>query len=265
VLPDAELYSRGDAVILETGGSKGASRELALISHRGGKGFGPENTLQSLRAALDFGVEMVETDVRMTADGVPVIHHSPFIGLSLLSRLDAAELAEKAPGIPTLQSYLELAAGRCALNLEIKKCDADTLAAALEATTFAHPMLVSSFDADFLQDFGNTGSGAELGLLSQYELATERMLDEAERCGATTLLPASFAIRSALVCAAHEAGFKVITWTVNSTQLLEEMVVAGVDGIITDAYRELKSYLESAPRARKAAGAVAACTADNPA
>jgi glycerophosphoryl diester phosphodiesterase len=151
------------------------------------------------------------------------------------------------------------------LNLEIKKCDAGILAAALEAATFARPLLVSSFDADFLQDFGKVGSGAELGLLSQYERATERMLDEAERCGATTLLPASFAIRIALVDAAHEAGLKVITWTVNSTQLLEEMFVAGVDGIITDAYRELKSYLESTLRAWKAAWAVAACAADNPA
>jgi len=35
------------------------SANLLLVSHRGGKGFGPENTLDSLRGALKFGVEMV--------------------------------------------------------------------------------------------------------------------------------------------------------------------------------------------------------------
>jgi len=246
------------------GGGKGMRRELALISHRGGKGFGPENTLQSLQAALDFGVEMVETDVRMTADGIPVIQHSPFIGLHLLSRMDIAEIAAKAPEIPALHGFLDLAASRCAVNLEIKKCEIGVLAEAIDTASFAYPVLVSSFDADFLQDFVKTGSKAELGLLSQYELATERMLKEAERCGATTLLPVSFAIKRALVDAAHEAGLKVITWTVNSTELLIEMVMAGVDGVITDAYPELKSFLESALQTREAAETVAACGADSP-
>ncbi len=207
---------------------------------------------------------MVETDVRMTADGVPVIQHSPFIGLHLLSRMDLAEIADKAPGVPTLRAYLELAASRCAMNLEIKNCDAGVLAEVINAAVLTYPVLVSSFDGDFLQDFGKLGARTELGLLSQYELATERMLKEAERCGATTLLPVSFAIRRALVDAAHEAGLRVITWTVNSTALLEEMVFAGVDGIITDAYAELKSFLESAPQEWKASQAVAACSADSP-
>ena len=79
------------------------TKDFVLISHRGGKGFGPENTLQSLQGALDFGVEMIETDVRMSADGVPVIHHSPFIGLRLLSRMDMEEIRQREPDLPTLQ------------------------------------------------------------------------------------------------------------------------------------------------------------------
>jgi glycerophosphoryl diester phosphodiesterase len=127
------------------------SREFLLISHRGGKGFGPENTLHSLRAALNFGVEMVETDVRMSSDGVPVIQHSPFIGLRLLSHMDLGEIREKAPGIPTLREYLELGGSRCAMNLEIKNCDAGVLAEAISAARPVFPVLVSSFDADFLE------------------------------------------------------------------------------------------------------------------
>jgi glycerophosphoryl diester phosphodiesterase len=220
-------------------------RELALISHRGGKGFGPENTLQSLEGALDFGVEMVETDVRMSGDGVPVIHHSPFLGLHLLARMTVAEIGERAPEIPTLREYLDLAGGRCAMNLEIKRCDASVLAAIIAAAEPVFPILVSSFDADFLEDFRRIGSPVELGLLSQYELAGERILKDAHRCGANTLLPVSFAVRNGLVDMAHTAGLRVITWTVNSPELLQDTVAAGVDGVITDSYPEIKEFLES--------------------
>lgn len=247
-----------------TAGGKSVIREIVLVSHRGGKGFGPENTLQSLQAALDFGVEMVETDVRMTADGIPVIQHSPFAGLNLISRMEISELQEKAPEIPTLRDYLALAAGRCALNLEIKKCDPGILAEAIDAAGLAYPLLVSSFDGDFLAEYRKTGSTAPLGLLSQYELATERMIREAERCGATTLLPVSFAVKRGLVEAAHAAGLKVITWTVNSSELLGEMVAACVDGVITDAYPESQAFLDALPEKWREAEAIAACGADSP-
>ncbi|RJP31230.1 MAG: glycerophosphodiester phosphodiesterase [Actinobacteria bacterium] len=221
------------------------SRELALISHRGGKGFGPENTLQSLRGALDFGVEMVETDVRMSDDGVPIIHHGPFLGIHLIGRMPMTEIREKAPDIPSLQEYLDLAGNRCAMNLEIKRCDAGVLAEVVAAASPSSPILVSSFDADFLELFRDTGSPAALGLLSQYERSCERILSEAARCGATTILPASFVVSEDLVDAAHETGIKVIAWTVNSITELRESVEAGVDGVITDAYPKLKTSLES--------------------
>ena len=220
-------------------------RELSLISHRGGKGFGPENTLQSLRGALEYGVEMIETDVRMSGDGVPVIHHGPFLGLRLLSNTPLSEIRERDPDIPTLQEYIDVAGGRCSLNLEVKRCDPSRLAEILDGNGLSSTVLVSSFDVDFLAMFDRTGSPVRLGLLSQYEAGADRLLREAERCGAATLLPVSFRVRDELVEAAHGAGVRVITWTVNSTAQVEEVVAAGVDGIITDAYAEVRDYLES--------------------
>ncbi len=218
-------------------------RNLKLISHRGGKGFGPENTLQSLRRALEFGVEMIETDVRMSSDGVPVIHHGPFLGIGLLGRMPFCEIKKRDPDIPTLKEYLDLAGNHCALNLEIKRCDAAVLAGVIAAAG-DFPVLVSSFDAEFLQRFRATGSPAELGMLAQYEPTPGHMLAEAGRCGASAVLPASFALSGQLVKAAHERGCRVITWTVNSTSLLQETIAMGVDGVITDTYPDLKACLE---------------------
>jgi glycerophosphoryl diester phosphodiesterase len=230
------------------------SKNLTLVSHRGGKGFGPENTLESLAGALEFGVEMVETDVRMSSDGVPFICHSPFLGLHLLTHMTMSEIREKAPDIPTLEEYLNLAGDACSLNLEIKRCEPAVLAEAISRASLAHPILVSSFDADFLKEFRRTGGGEVLGLLTQYELAVERQIGEAARCGATTLLPVSHEVNVNLVSAAHDAALGVITWTVNSASQLESMIEADVDGVITDCYRELKEFLEAGALEKKAEG-----------
>jgi glycerophosphoryl diester phosphodiesterase len=225
--------------------SKVESKELALISHRGGKGFGPENTLQSLEGALNFGVEMIETDIRMSADGIPVIHHGPFLGLHLLGRITLSEIKERSPDIPTLREFLDLAGSRCSLNLEVKRCDPSALAEVLLDCQPSKPILVSSFDTDFLESFERTGSPSDLGLLSQFDPDGDRLLREARRCGATTVLPVSFIVKRELVKTAHAADMRVITWTVNSTEQVEEVIAEGVDGIITDSYPQLSDFLAS--------------------
>lgn len=53
---------------------------LRLVAHRGQRHTIPENTIESIRSAIDCGAMAVEFDVQMTADGVPVLSHD----LSLL-------------------------------------------------------------------------------------------------------------------------------------------------------------------------------------
>ena len=45
------------------------------MAHRGVCQAAPENTLEAFRAAYRTGIEGVEIDIRMTRDGVIVIHH----------------------------------------------------------------------------------------------------------------------------------------------------------------------------------------------
>jgi glycerophosphoryl diester phosphodiesterase len=222
-------------------------KEFRLVCHRGGRGFGPENTLQALGAALEFGVEMVETDVRSTRDGVPVIHHSPFLGIHLLNRMDMAEVRERAPDIPTLEEYMNLAAEKCSLNIEVKRCEVELLIEVMMKMAIPPAFLVSSFDLAFLEDFKKTGFPAHTGLLSQYELDSTRAAREALACGADVILPVSFYTRPGLIKTAHEAGLMVIPWTVNSSDGLQIMIAMGADGVITDSYEEFDAFLKSVP------------------
>jgi glycerophosphoryl diester phosphodiesterase len=88
----------------------------ALIAHRGYAGRYPENTLLSIRAALEAGVSAVEFDVQLTADGVPVVLHDASlertagIDTEIFDvEADRVRAIEVAPGVtvPTLAEMVE--------------------------------------------------------------------------------------------------------------------------------------------------------------
>lgn len=50
-------------------------RKFQLVGHRGWPEKYPENSLPGIRATLEFGVDGVELDIQLSADGVPVLMH----------------------------------------------------------------------------------------------------------------------------------------------------------------------------------------------
>ncbi|WP_338895838.1 glycerophosphodiester phosphodiesterase [Streptomyces sp. TG1A-60] len=87
-------------------------RTVTTVAHRGAPYHHRENTLGSLRAALELGADAVEFDVRTTRDGVPVLLHDPTLNRLWeldrpLAALSAAELRGlTADGVPTLADAL---------------------------------------------------------------------------------------------------------------------------------------------------------------
>ena len=50
-----------------------------VIGHRGNRAYAPENTLESFAQAVAAGADAIELDVRVTADGIPVVIHDPHV------------------------------------------------------------------------------------------------------------------------------------------------------------------------------------------
>jgi glycerophosphoryl diester phosphodiesterase len=102
------------------------ARRAELVAHRGYAGRYPENTLPAVEAALRAGVNYIEVDVQLSADGVPVLMHDVELArttgaagrvtettLAALSRLRAGETARLGPRfrdtpIPTLAALMSL-------------------------------------------------------------------------------------------------------------------------------------------------------------
>src|SRR5690606_2786837 len=50
-------------------------QHVYTIAHRGASAYAPENSLEAFVKAAEMGSDLVEIDVRLTADGVPVVTH----------------------------------------------------------------------------------------------------------------------------------------------------------------------------------------------
>jgi glycerophosphoryl diester phosphodiesterase len=104
-------------------------RGIRLVAHRGahGPGLPLENTLAAFELCTALGVWAIETDIRMTRDGEPVICHDPDCGRLherpdiVLAEVSFAQLRAAVPAIPHLSELVAGFAAHIHLMLEVKE------------------------------------------------------------------------------------------------------------------------------------------------
>jgi glycerophosphoryl diester phosphodiesterase len=98
---------------------------MYIVGHRGAMGLAPENTLASIQKAIDFLVDEIEIDVRLTNDDVVVLMHDKTMkrltGHDLkVSEHSYAELKAIKPDLTTLDEAITLIDRRIPLRIEVK-------------------------------------------------------------------------------------------------------------------------------------------------
>ena len=73
-----------------------------LQGHRGARGLFPENTLEGFGATIALGVDAIELDVAVTADGVPVVFHDVALNGDIVRGPDGAWLEGEGPLLRSL-------------------------------------------------------------------------------------------------------------------------------------------------------------------
>ena len=219
--------------------------DFLRIGHRGASGHEPENTLRSIRRALELGANGIEIDVRLTRDGqLAVIHDANLKRVTgvagTVSLKTLAELRTLNAGcgerIPTLWEVLELLAGRCWLNIELKaRGSAAPVAREINGAVKSgkwsfDQIVVSSFDRRELAFIDDPR--IRVGVLIARRPLSMRKLIERLRAGSVHL-PFRLATPP-IISRIHAAGALALVFTVNEAAEIARLRKMGVDGVFTD-------------------------------
>lgn len=217
---------------------------MELLAHRGGRGFGIDNTLSAMVEAVRSGVRFIETDVRATEDGKLVLCHDATIRGRFVKRMSYSELLKLAPDRPLLREVLEELAGWVKFDLEIKDAPVREIGEMLLDYNIESETLVTSFDRTILGKLREGFPSMRTGYLFRISLRDEKRLAEAKEIGADAVFPYFSSIGRDFVEAAHEFGMDVYAWTVNAEDDFTRLLDWGIDGVVTDKYLELAKILE---------------------
>ncbi|HWO70402.1 MAG TPA: glycerophosphodiester phosphodiesterase family protein [Actinomycetota bacterium] len=233
-----------------------------VVAHRGASATHPENTLEAFEAAVRAGAKMVEFDVRLTADGVPVILHDADVsrttdGRGLVHQLTFEELRRFSAGrwqgrrlpVPSLREALELLSGRAGVDIEIKHLPGEpgydpareaTLQATLaelDRVAFVGPVVITSFNPSTVRRSRQLAPDVPTGLLTTASLPADDALRLAAGARHDLLLPevdAVLAAGPAFVERVHAAGLRLGTWTVDDPATIATLFGWGVDAVATN-------------------------------
>jgi glycerophosphoryl diester phosphodiesterase len=222
--------------------AQGRVRNVTVHGHRGARARRPENTLAAFEYAIAAGVDAIELDVVLTADGAPMVAHDPVAPLTL------AEVRRQSPHIPTLPEVLALAPlGRFLFNIELKPLpDSAGLVGLVAPLVASLPgrVLFQSFDFAILHELRRRAPEIPRGAL--FEDTTESFAALAESAQVRFVAPEYHLVTDEQVRSAHATGVPVITWTPNRQEEWQALIEAGVDGLITDDPAALIEYLKGA-------------------
>ena len=199
-----------------------------LLGHRGARAEKsiPENSLASFDRALAHGCDGFEFDVRLSADGLPVICHD--------ARVQGFEVAHSsAPqlGLPLLGDILKRYQTKAFLDIELKVAGLESVTLdLLRACTPRRGHVISSFLPEVLQTVRAVDANAPLGLIcetrGQFAIWATPPVDYVILHNSLTEQDVITEIKS--------AGRKVLVWTLNSAKEMKRFSKWGVDGIISD-------------------------------
>ncbi len=231
------------------------SSDLLCIGHRGAMGYEPENTICSIRKALELGAPCVEVDVyyvdghlmvfhderlERTTNGAGYLTDRPF---QYLRSLDAG----KGQRIPTLAEICETIDARACLNIELKGTGtagpvSELIERLIDRGWDRDALLVSSFNHRELQVVRKMNRAIKLG-----GMMVGLPIDDAkfaEELGAFSVHASLEFVDRRFVDDAHARNLNVYVYTVNHPEDIERMHSLGVDGVFTDfPERVLEKYI----------------------
>jgi glycerophosphoryl diester phosphodiesterase len=223
---------------------------MKIVGHRGAASLALENTLESIQAARAAGVDMIEFDVRLTADHHFVLSHDATfqrvgshddpISKLTLEELSAVTL-HNGETVPTLQMALE-AAGPTPVLIEVKNDDWAQPLADLIGTLQPDNINVIAMDANELNTFHQLLPTIPTYLVQQFNpIDILYALRTAHRCGFRGIDFNFWLLSPFSYWLARHYGLEIIVYTVNHAWIARFLAALFPDiTISTDRPQELQ-------------------------
>lgn len=210
---------------------------MIVIGHRGYHATVPENTMDAFEQAVAMGVDGIETDIRLSADGKAILFHDRVSRdgreVSTLSRQELSDVSGYS--VPTVEEALE-AIPDVLWNLEIKSPDCVQITKSI-VNRFAAPrrILITSFWHDIVEEFRNS-TPVECGILVAQrpfnDVAIRHLLPEHKKI--ETIVWDFNILDPNLVSSAREHGIRNLVYGARTVREHLHLSETGVDGVITD-------------------------------
>lgn len=213
------------------------------IGHRGAMGHETENTIASVKKALELGVDMIEIDVFVIKSGELVVFHDEILDslTDTSGKIEDFTLEELQKvvvkgnhRIPTLEEVINTIDQKVPLNIELKGKNTAKPTFELLQTFYKKgwkkdAFVISSFLWDELETFRKLDAEIALAVLTE-ENPLEAMA-MGKKLKAEAINPWWKTLTKENVKQLHEEGFKIYTYTVNEPEDIKTVTQLGVDGI----------------------------------
>lgn len=232
--------------------SKQLRKSVEVIGHRGNSDVAPENTLASFEAAFAVGATMVEVDVHLSRDGIPVVIHDDTLErttnskgpvaartFAQLSVLDAGSWKGEAYAgqrIPSLAATLTAAngKGRVLVDLKVDGMGA-IIAKVLRSAGLQNDILVlGAWTEAQTSDAVTHLKGAEILRTDAVPRQWDDAFFERQLARGVIGLEIPGPWSAELIAAAHRHGMPVYAYTINDEWTMRKLIAMGIDGIETD-------------------------------
>ena len=232
-----------------------SNKDILVVGHRGAMGHVLENTIESVKKAIELNVDGIEIDVFKSKTGELVVYHDPF--LSRLSNsnafieeisLDSIKKVELIGGfsIPTLKEIVDIIPEKIFLNIELKGKDTaneTNIIIINHLNKFNLPIskfIISSFRWDELKKIRSINKDLPIAILVDSLHKIDDAIKLAKQINAVALNPNNKFITRGIVNKIQSNNIKVYPYTINNPKNIKRMRLMGVDAIITDYPERIK-------------------------
>lgn len=250
-VPFLESCERNAAAVLQ----EESKESFVGYAHRGACAYAPENTLTAFYLGLYQGANGIETDVRMTKDGVLVLFHDRDLvrmagvegGVSDYTWEELQKFTLEKNGltdkITLLEDFLRLFCFRdITFAIELKQQGIEPMVAdLLRKYNMVEKTVVTSFRFDCIRAIKEYAPEFHVGLLIRE--VTDETVAMVKAIGGEEICPHAESVTAEKVVAWHREGLNVRAWGVSSTELMEKVCAAGADGMTVNFPDKLTAYL----------------------